>query len=118
MDSGPGLSYPLVRNIWLLPLLVLSKRENFALLSLYTFEESVFIFNFHNYAQQNVILNFIIQKFAICQTKHNCLRGDKKQIFRTIVAKSNMLLPAIKVLPVKRPVKVCQDSQPKYPVLN
>ena len=55
-----------MRNIWFLSPLILSKQENLALLSLYTFEESVFIFQFlndkiYNYILFDLIVNFIIQ---------------------------------------------------------
>ena len=59
--------------------LVMSKRENLALLSLYTFEESVFIFHFlndkiYNHVKQNIIVNFIIQK--CCPTAISTLATD------------------------------------------
>ena len=66
-----------VQNIWFLSPLVLSKRENLALLSLYTFWwKCVCCFQFlndkiHNYVKQNMIVNFIIQKL---KNKHTLLK--------------------------------------------
>ena len=53
-----------MRNIWFLSPLVPSKPENLALLSLYIFDEGVFIFQFLNdkiytYLLFDIILNFI-----------------------------------------------------------
>ena len=92
-----------MRNIWFLSPLILSKQENLALLSLYTFEESVFIFQFlndkiYNYILFDLIVNFIIQNlekkhfpqkvYKLSQAKFSCfdrMRGEKNQIFLTIL---------------------------------
>ena len=65
-----------VRNIWFLSPLVLSKRENLALLTLYTFWGKCVFFQFlndkiHNYVKQNIIVSFIIQKL---KNKHTFLK--------------------------------------------
>ena len=56
-----------VQNIWFLSLFVPLKQENLALLSLHTFEESVFIFQFlndnlHSFVKQNIIYHSRIEK--------------------------------------------------------
>ena len=93
--------FTLVRNIWFLPPLVLSKWEDLAFSVCMLFEESVFIFQFlnnkmHNYALFNTFVHFNIQKL---KNKHTFIqtekaksshfdrtRGDKKQIFPTLVS--------------------------------
>ena len=65
-----------------------SKWENLALLSLYTFwGKCVYHSKIYNYVKQNIIVNFIIQKLKNEYTfLKKYTKGDKNQIFRTLVA--------------------------------